>query len=261
MNHTRNRAKFFTITSALLGSLLICAFQTANATPSGFLVSAFAGVSDLSLDHGDLVLSPFETDKLDGNQNNSEFTPAIGFAYNFMLVPDDVREGYLLQSISVGMNLYYFQTDLKGDVLQFGDPIFNNYSYKMDVTSGRLMIDSEWNFKRLWGGVVIFGQAGIGYARNTVKYQDTPKPGIPGGGLTLSSQSQDNFAYDLGVGLKYPITMNSEISLRYLYTGLGSTDTATEGELADGSSVTLLKPVSVDLTSQSLLLGFSYYFG
>lgn len=251
---------FKSLMTSICTGLMVGVFSTAVAAQCEMVIPAcnavqlslYGGVSRLGLNTGHLAFASDETDTLKNRQDHNKFIPGIGIAYNFFL-PANLTNS-IIQSISIGLDYYYFKNHQNGDVYLYMNPDFNNFKYKIDVKSSNLMLNAEMNFYAFWQGIIPFIEGGIGVARNSVEYRDRPNPGVvgQGSGLNLPNTTKNKFAFDAGAGIKAPITGNLLLSLRYLYSGLGSVHTKTQG------NYTIAKPLNVKIHNQSVLLGLNY---
>lgn len=161
----------------------------------------------------------------------------------------------LLQSVSFGLNLFYFTTEQQGDVWQFQLPVFNNLTYTLPLCSTRILFNTEFTFRPIFKRVFPFVEGGIGLAINEASYADTPKPNNTVPPTLLNHHTQSQFAYSVGGGFRIPFRKDMEASIRFVYSDLGRAKTASTGNLP------VQGPISIELTSQSWLLGFSYLIG
>lgn len=233
----------------------------------GWQINVLAGAAGLSANSGQYLVpnvfspsSPLPT-QLSGHADMASFAPGLGIAYAFNMAPHScVRpwNTYLLQSIALGVNAYYLGGSNSGETaiapgVYFSDsiPIGN---YKTDLSSVRIMFDSELDFHPLWQRVLPFVQVGIGPAINSMSYHYTKQPGaIPSVPSFNASATQTNFAYEMGGGVKVDLMPHSQLSLRYLYSNMGDVSVSSAGNLA--------APYTVSMHASSLLLGYTYAFG
>lgn len=247
MNHlwSATAARFFTLTLGLCIST--------SSFADGLEFSAYAGGIGTSTHKSHLVQDPFNNSPLTGHNDSTAFTPGVGLAYSFRPpIPHDSNDFFFFDTISLGLDAYQFKTSRSGLVIVNGDPNFANYDYSMDIHSARLMLDGQINSNPFWYGLVVFAEAGAGIAWNRLDYNDVPVPGIGGLGLSLPNKTQEQFAYDLGGGLKLPVAEHLQISARYLYSNLGNMKTSTHGNF------NIDEPIKVKLRGQSVLLGLTY---
>lgn len=235
----------------------------ANSIASGMRATVLVGGSSYAFDKQQHVIFPaetFRTDSFEVDGNKINFASAIGISYEKVLEPSKDKPGNLLQSISLGVNVYYDKSSRNGSVYEYSLPDFNNSTYDISVKSYRVMLDSEWALHPLYFGVMPFVEAGIGGAQNTLSFQNIPRPniGADGGYYNLSNHAGTHFAYELGAGLKIPVNTHFMVSARYLYVDAGK---AESGISDNGTGVLLASPLRTKVQSQSVLFGLSYLFG
>lgn len=229
---------------------------------SGLVLNLYGGGANLHGKLGDEVFPPVfpgvppQTNTLHGSSSLFDFTGGGGLAYDFVMpAAASGQNDYAIRDISLGINAYYVGGhDFNGEVYRFGLPQFNFDNYDLNLQSTRVMIDSEWDFHPIGQHVIPFIMGGIGDAINNMSYKETPISANqnPGGQLSLDSHITHNFAYELGLGVKVALTPDSLLSLRYLYSDLGS---------AQVDSSVLSEPLSLNsLHTSSVLLGYTYEF-
>jgi opacity protein-like surface antigen len=135
-------------------------------------------------------------------------------------------------AISIGIGAYstWNETAFKGQVFETpaGDPSMLLYNYQFKLKSQRLMAEMQltWMLKKF----APFINFGIGSAWNSLNgYGETPV--TPDGYTPLpgfQSQTQNHFAYQLGLGLGY-LFSNNRIALGYRYVHLGNASFGTRG--------------------------------
>lgn len=234
--------------------------QVANAVvPVGPQINIYGGASNLIGKASALTLnsSSFtETDTLLKNKNPWDFTAGIGVDYDFLA---GSNPNNYIHDFSIGLDFFWLNMLQQGDVLQFGSPQLNNFAYKLQLNTTRLMLDGQLNFQPIAGKVIPFVNAGIGAAKISTSYHDTPLPssGISGG-ISLPAKTTHNVAYAIGAGLKLPLTQKVQVSVSYLYTffGTNGTDSAPT-PLGDGT----IQPVTIGLGTQAVLAGLTYTIG
>lgn len=225
----------------------------------GVAVDLLIGGNRFDLDHEKNIVFPpefFRTDTFNLGNPSIDFEIAAGITDDFGTCAAN-NIPYLSGDILLGIYAYYNQTSRDGTVLEYGLPDFANSSYNMNVRSGRLMLDAEFDFQPVWMGLTPFIEGGIGIARNTLNFENNPRPniGADGGNYSLPNNSQIQFAYQLGAGFKIPICNHMVLSARYLYANAGN---AESNKYDSNTGVTLEQPIKVNVNSQSILLGLSY---
>ncbi len=224
----------------------------ANIQKPGLKISGYGGFNSTKITPGSLHMFG-ETDTLNPNHNNNDQNNAtwgVGAAYRFM----PPRAPSIMHDISAGLDFLYFETTQHGRTWQFERAAYDNYAYTLPISSSRLMVDSELTFNPLYNYFFPFLQAGIGFARNSASYHDKVLLSNYTGSVNISSNSQYQFAYTLGAGLKMLLPQNFELSVRYLYTDLGQAITSSS------ANVSLLNPLKIRLTTQTGLVGLTYLF-
>ena len=245
-------------TCLFLGATLLC--QTSYAVvPAGLEFNLYGGVSYTNSNPGSLFLnSAFpERDTLTNNQSPGyDATGGLGLAYDFLTGTGENNN--FIHDFSVGIDFFSFNTNLNGDVLQFGKPALDNFNYDLNIKTTRLMLDGQLNFHPI-AMVTPFLSAGLGVTRVLANYKDTPVISSEsiGGGVSLPSNTNYNAAYALGAGVKVPLTKNVQISFSYLYTYFGTAETGTAP--TPGLAGTI-EPVKITLRTQTGLVGLTYAF-
>lgn len=217
------------------------------------------GATNIGTNHK-IVFSPgsFRTDSFTTDNEPIEVAAAAGISYDFHIGKE--WEKHFLRDITLGLNGYYNQSIVNGAVYEYSLPSMPNSNYDLRLKTGRLMIDTELDFSSPWGTIIPFVELGIGVASHTLYFKNSPVPniGVSGGGYALQDHTQFNFAYEAGVGLKIPLRNQFMLSARYLYANVGQAKTSTSDP---SSGMSLAKPVVFDVSSQSILFGFSYLIG
>ncbi|MFN7096951.1 MAG: outer membrane beta-barrel protein [Gammaproteobacteria bacterium] len=218
---------------------------------SGIQINIYAGWSNTTTHHSNITVDQYETDSLHGGDNSTEFTPGGGVSYQFVLNPN----GGIIHAFDVGLDFFNDNYDRTGQVYYYQLPQDNNYHYKANLNSARLLLNGELDFHPLWHGLTLFAEGGVGGAYNKVQYGESPNQGFNGGGeLDMPTTLTLNFAYDVGAGVKLPLCSNLELSFRYLYTDPGYAETGLTAN--DGTQIQ--KPIKFDMKSNSWLFGLSY---
>jgi opacity protein-like surface antigen len=233
------------------------------ATAGKLVVNVAAGGSVFNLGSTHYVVFPpsaFRTDSFHIGGYPLTYDIAAGIGYDLDATSAAYRIGSVLHDVSFSLNAYYGSTSRKGTVLEFGLPVFDNSNYKLQVGSGRLMLDSEWDFYPLWQTIMPFVEVGVGAARNTLSFKNSPVPvvGVSGGYYALPDNSQIQFAYQLGAGLKYEVSEQVILAARYLYANAGMAASSTYDAM---SGVNLGKPITMLVQSQSVLFSMNYLIG
>lgn len=216
----------------------------AHGIPKGVELSLYAGLSEVETRINRMVLSSLETDTFKGDAFSNE--PLWGGGIGFTYIEEQSRR------VLFGVDVFHFDTNHTGQVWQYGLPAFNNYRYTLDVKSTRVMLFNQWEFATPLQKVKLFAKAGMGLAVNRSGYNDRPINPIPDGHVRLSNKSSNEFAYDIGGGIKIPFSKHLAATLQYQYADLGDFDSSRSG------NIVLLKPIHIKLRSQSVIAGLSY---
>ncbi len=241
----------------------VSSFSHADSLASGMRITVLAGGSSYDLDQQGQVFFPaetFRTDSYAAEEHKIHFASAIGISYEKILESNKTQSWNVLRSISLGVNAYYNESSQNGSVYEYSLPDFNNATFDAQVRSFRVMLDTEWALQPFFFGMMPFIEAGIGGAQNSMSFQNIPRPdiGADGGYYTLSNRSGVKFAYELGAGVRIPVSNHLMISARYLFADTGD---ATSGISDNETGVLLAYPVRTDVQSHSVLFGLSYLFG
>jgi opacity protein-like surface antigen len=242
--------------------LLLCQTGLAAIVPVGPQVTGYGGVS-YSYGYTDtsrVIPNEYidnEVDTRTANNNDANFMPGIGIAYDFLT--GAAENNNFIHDFSVGLDWFYLNTSLKGQVYLYGDPDLNYYNYKLNFNSNRVMIDAQLNFRAI-KKVTPFIQVGYGLARIQDSYSDEVSSSapsyVPNPGYAMLSKTNYNPAYTLGAGIQVPVSEHVTFSVRYLFTDLGSVETGG-GVISNGSLVT---PIKARLRTQAGLAGLTFTF-
>lgn len=256
--------KKFLISYAIKASLaLACGFGFfPYALAGGPAVQLLSGGSVVWFGRQNHVVFPaesFRSDSFDTSSKPIDFAAALGITYDDIIDPNTCYFNYLFHDVSLGFNIYWSHSSRDGTVLEYNLPDFANSSYDMNLEHVRLMLDTELDFRPIYM-IMPFIMGGIGVAKNTLNFKNTPFPniGADGGFYSLPNNTQLKFAYEVGAGIKVPIRNCIVFSVRYLYANAGQ---AESGKWDDSTEVRLRKPISINVISQSILFGLSYSFG
>lgn len=204
-----------------------------------------------------LGISSFETDTLvETNKNRWAPIGQVGIGYVYPFSRDTIAANSLQWFPSIGLQLngYFASFKPRGDVLRFGSDDFNEFVYRTDINSSRLMLDTELT-AATWRALSLFAIAGIGASWNNIDYSDTENGSTSCDidSIHLDSHTSSNIAYELGGGLKLAVSSRIKVTLEYLYANLGRISTADQGH-NNFSSFTVV-PADFRLYSNEVLLG------
>jgi len=241
----------------LLGSALLLTTLSAQAGTMGnarsthdnnLEISGALGLNRYHVPDTDLVISPFETDRLKVNRRSTNAAWKAGAGYYFF--EDRLSQQRYLNHLLFEVNVYQTSTRLSADVWQFGLAQFNNYKVRAPITSTRLMLDIKPGLFS-WQRISPYAILGAGTVWNTVSYQDTATGGgiDPASALSLSKHTSNQAAWDLGAGFRVALTDDLSATAEYIYAFSG------HGSPANGLNISTAPRFS--LQTQSILLGFS----
>lgn len=183
--------------------------------------------------------------------------PTVFFAELFGGVQNPVDFGYETQFFwQLGLALAY-STNLqfKGTILEDANPIFENYSYKYDVTHSHFALKSKL-FYAMNDVMDLYLSAGIGASYNQAGsfrispliFEEVPAP-------FFSRQSTTSSYYSIGVGAQYDINECWQWGLGYEFSGWGKSQLGR----APGQTVGAGLQVN-NLYMNSINLNFTYVF-
>lgn len=226
-------------------------------------VTLLGGVGQFDFGHAKEIVFPpvaFRTDTFNINGHSLNAVGGLGVTfYNIPVSLPAYDVDYIISNVAIGANFYYNQTTRHGTVLEYGLPSFNNSIYRMNVESGRLMLDAEVDFYPVWRCVNPFLELGAGLAGNAMSFKNIPVPvtGVSGGGYQLPEHTVYRFAYEAGGGLNMPLSKHFTMSARYLYANSGHAESSKHAT----NGVSLGSRIKIVAQSQSVLLGISYLIG
>mgnify|MGYP003439740312 FL=1 len=204
-----------------------------------------------------LQLLPYETgqyaDTFTNQSGASAFTWGVDATYRFKLHAPSA-ENYVFDSIGAGVDVFQITNfSQNGKVLQFNMPEFENYTYDLKLNNIRVMANADVDFHPIKQYFTPFIQGGLGSARTSISYNSVPISPVISPDLTLPNQTNWNFAYQAGAGVKYAAKNYLLLSLRYLYANMGKVNSSTAG-----STAILAKPLTVNMSTQNFLFGLTY---
>lgn len=242
----------------VIGLLWICSPAFATHAPR-LELSLLVGGSYIpnTIDGETLELLPYEVgpyaDTFTNQSDAGAFTWGVGAKYRFPLHNPSVNN-YIFHSWAIGADVFQIiDFDQTGDVLQYNIPQFKNYTYTLGLKSTRFMADVDVEFHPLYKRFIPFIEAGIGAGATSVSYDSDPIPPVTGPEFSLHNKTSWTFAYQAGAGVKYVVNSAFIVSLHYLYANMGKVDSSTSGSATD-----LAKPITVDMSTQNFLFGFTY---
>lgn len=215
-------------------------------------LSAAGGVDWYTISHTHLIISPFETDKIEVDDPSAKGTWKIGVGY--YLFEESLRQRDYFNHLLLELNLYQTFASVTGDVLQYELPQFNNYDFDAPVTSTRLMLDFKPSLFT-WKNITPYPILGVGVTWNSISYHEKAEESDIDSmsRLILSKHTIAQFAWEMGVGFNVVLSDRLSISAEYIYAFLG------KGTPADdpANEVRLSSAPNFSLKAQSLLFGLN----
>lgn len=167
------------------------------------------------------------------NNHHPFFTFAGGYRFN--------RDRFWFPSLSLGLTYQYLPSnDLGGKIMQFSDPSFLNYNFKIGVSASILLAVAKFNFLATQGfSPYVSAGAGAAYVR-TGSYGETALPNVtPRTSAGYAENTNTQFAYALGAGLDYQLNQRFILSGGYQYLSLGRLNTGSGAGSWAGQSLNL----------------------
>jgi hypothetical protein len=240
---------------------MTCVFLcTATHAANQLALSPQIGTSHLYVGNSTLKVTETETDQLKEITNYDTPEASIGLSYTFPFKHTlSLRNTTFFPNIKIALNYRYLQQDVTGNVYQYMDPIANNYHYKINVNSMRLMLDSIITLFTICDKNSLYLLGGIGNAWNQIRYQDFPNTEIiDRGGIRLNKKNSNGFTYEVGAGALYSLTKQIDCFVEYRYAHFKEISTASQG-IMDGMPITV-GPAHFPLRSQTVSLGMNWNF-
>ncbi|WP_028388293.1 outer membrane protein [Legionella fairfieldensis] len=225
---------------------------------NSFELSANAGAARLDAGDSTFGVTDTETDNLRQTHNPDAGELGLGFAY---LIPLNtylsISGVQLFPGLKTAINLRYmsheiFDHSIQGQIEQYQDPLMDNYTYYLSISSTQLMADLALTVAS-FHQVSLFLTGGIGNGWTRLHYEDRPNAGVYGGGLHLKNSSKNGFVSEVGAGVSYGWTSHLSVSLEYLYTRLNEIKTARYGIL--NGEPAIITPAQFSLHSSAILAG------
>ncbi|MDX1902331.1 MAG: outer membrane beta-barrel protein [Gammaproteobacteria bacterium] len=221
---TRNLVRISLLSSAFLFTAFNPAQSFAYATPknSGWFIGAGGSWNwsslgnSASVANGSLAPPPSNSDLYTINTPSSHAGFQIYAGYRF------VRAARLFPYYSFAFRYTHIaEGQTRGVIQQYSSPTFQNYNYSVNFNTDIYGIEAKLDLYQ-FGALSPYLSAGAGIVNNSVyNYQETAVSGVtPRISPDFGSSDQNNFAFNLGVGIDYQITQNLSASLGYEYANL-----------------------------------------
>lgn len=240
-----NKIHYLPILSAFF---LLCSSNSNAAISSNFKnweLSVAGGFGTFHTDNTALIVSPFESDRLQVNSSYHSSAWKMGVGYS------------LLENLLIELNLYYTSPTITGDVWQYDSPLFNNYRFNAPLKSYRLMIDVKPTLFTICH-VSPYFIAGVGNVWNTLSYKEViTNPDVdPTSNILSDSYTKSQMTYEAGFGIRTELIPCLSASLEYLYTDLGDMVPRDYSK----TDAAMLNPPIFSTRNQSVLLGLNWKF-
>jgi opacity protein-like surface antigen len=221
-------------------------------------VAVGIGPAFYRVNKGHIIVTRAESDTLDpGNiPVRAEYRIGAGYyIFKHYFTPDS-----FFTSLLAELNLYHSSIVIKGVVLQDGQSDLDNYTFRAPFNSTALMLDFKPGFLP-YKNFSPYAILGLGVAWNQIAYRDSPSESdIPNDSfIALATRTKQDFAYDLGLGIRYAIDKHYSCSLEYIYSHLGNAQPNSTPALSE-SAVNILITPTFTLYTQTVLFNFIYNF-
>jgi opacity protein-like surface antigen len=186
------------------------------------------------------------------SMNDHEQTPpmiALSGGYRWQ------RDQTWIPGYSLGLRYQHlFAQNLTGTIQQYSLAEFNNYTYNWETSADVLSLYSKvdlFQYKR----VMPYIDAGIGTSFNNASiYKETALTGVtPRISPSFQSQTQSNFAYNVGAGIDVLLSPQVIVSVGYDYQSYGSMASGNGQSTWSGTQLNL-----GNLASNTALLSVTY---
>ena len=245
------------LTSKLLLKFLFNAILTlflidnvyANAWDSGYWDSVVQlGGLGYRVAESRIGVTSDETDTLRPTSSKASFVASIGIGRVISLCNGACTSNWFT-NIEPAVNVYYFKGKGNGRIWLFGDPRFNDMSYKLNLKNTRLMFDLSVTVFD-YQDFSLFAIGGIGPAWTNVGYRDY-RDDEYGLERLHSSDVSTTFAGEAGGGISYALNPRVKLSLEYLYANIRHINV----NASNGILVSNWAPAQLNMDTQAGLLG------
>lgn len=206
---------------------------------------------------GHINVSQYERDTLITQHVGSAAVFRLGVGYHALASVFENRD--VFNDFLIELNWYVTtRAIVEGKVWQSGEAIFTNYAFKSQLSSNRLMIDTRPTFVNV-RKIAIYPIVGVGAAWVRMTYNESILNSSVSSQsyISLNPNTTTQVAYDLGVGLRYPVFKNCKILVEYLYTNLHHAKASTQSN-STLSNATFISPPQFSFSNQSLMFGASW---
>lgn len=232
-----------------------------ETTLNHFEILGALGIASLNAGSSNLVVTSNETDRLVQTNRSSWNTwgGQLGLGYVYYLGCNKQRcmdDAQWFPSIEPELNIYTLNSNsIDGNVLRFGNPNFNDFTFDIPLHSTRVMLDAALTIVTK-EEVSLFAIAGIGEAWNRVSYNDYPRSTVPCPlqRTSINATTSHDFAWELGAGVNYDFSTRAGVSFEYLYTQFGNVQLNNNGFTGTIATPIISSP-SFNLSTQTALFG------
>lgn len=118
---------------------------------------------------------------------------------------------------------HLFSQDIKGDILQYSLPEFTNYTYTWGMSANVISLYSKIDIAQ-YKQLMPYFAVGLGASfNNATTYQETALNGVtPRISPAFASQTQTQFAYNVGAGVDWLLAPKWIVSVGYDYQSFGN---------------------------------------
>lgn len=244
MEFTRHKELAVKVTK--LFSFFLIGLGSPKGLAHSIELSGNVGGTQFSTKDNVLRVNPLETDSLIANHSSA---PNVGLGAGYVFSLPFAQNGWL-PYVKPMINLRYFlRQHLTGQVYQYQDPEFYNYNYTISLESTWLMLDLALGVFS-YHGVSGYLLGGFGGAWNRIGYYDEPLPGVLGGALFLNKNTSSKLVAEVGAGLSYDVFQPLTFAVEYLYSNLGTNNSAVTGSL--NGLPAILSPIPIPVRAQSI---------
>jgi opacity protein-like surface antigen len=223
-----------------------------NEMSSHIELSGAAGPNWTHSDSTHLIVSPYETDSILENGVSNSSLWKLGVGYH--LFENKLRKNQFLTDLLISLNFYQSSQSVRGYVLQYQLPQFNNFTFRAPVTSTRLLFEVRPGLFTAYR-FTPYPIVGVGVAWNNISYNEAADPGIdPVTAYELPSKCNNGFTYNLGAGMRLELVPHLSATIEYVYSYLGSMSPSGSASYPTG----LLTTPTFILHSQAVLFGLNY---
>ncbi len=200
-------------------------FSLPGSTESNWFVAIEAGEwypntfhSTIRINNGSGAPAPYDQDSYTTKKSHD---PVLGMTFGRRFL----FERRWLPAASLALEYQHLDaTHVGNTIMQYSDPAFLNYSYKLDVSSDVVLAALKLNIVQ-WGEILPFIKGGIGTAFNhTTGYNENPLPGVTAPRVSpgFASYTTNQFAYVAGAGVDIQVAKQWMLSAEYQYQQLGN---------------------------------------